>query len=173
LTPVTLTVGANLIPIVVTSQDGVATNTYTISLTRRSAYQDWALANNAPTNPASVGANGINNLLNFGFSINPSTASGALAFSGTFAGGGTLTATGQPITRVEGSDIRALFVRRDDYAAASLTYTVQFSTDLLNWQTSTVTPTILADDGTNQIVSVPYPAGMNASGFFNVSITMP
>ncbi len=43
---------------------------------------------------------------------------------------------------------------------------MQFSGDLSHWQNNTVTPTILADDGTNQIVSVPYPAGLGADGFF-------
>jgi len=48
-------------------------------------------------------------------------------------------------------------VRRVDYATAGLTYTVQFSADLTNWTTSTAAPAVLANDGTYQIVSVPYP----------------
>jgi hypothetical protein len=101
------------------------------------------------------------NAMEFALGTDPTNAlSGrsALIYTGTFAGSGTVTATGQPITRIEGSDHRALFVRRDDYAAAGLTYTVEFSPDLATWTASTDTPTVLADNGTVQIVSVPYPA---------------
>ena len=52
---------------------------------------------------------------------------------------------------------RVLFVRRKDYVAAALMYTVMFTSDLATWQVSSETPAVLADDGTNQIVSVPFP----------------
>jgi hypothetical protein len=72
-----------------------------------------------------------------------------------------------------GIDFRALFVRRNDYAASGLTYTPQFSAILNTWQDSATVPTVLADDGTYQIVSVPYPsfiAGKKAR-FFRISVT--
>ncbi len=74
----------------------------------------------------------------------------------------------------DGNDLRALFIRRKDAAAAGLTYTPQFSADMITWNNSNDTPTLLADDGTNQIVSVPYPAfapGQNGS-FFRINITL-
>ena len=76
--------------------------------------------------------NGISNLLEFAFGTNPVTSTAAaLQYNGTLAGGGTITATGQPKMVFEsiptGVDFRALFVRRNDYVAAGLTYTVQFS----------------------------------------------
>jgi len=81
---------------------------------------------------------------------------------GFVTAGGTIGSTGQPVTTFEptlyGNDFRGLFVRRVDYAVAGLTYTVQFSPDLITWQDSTATPAVLATDGTHQIVSVPYPA---------------
>ncbi|WP_395736406.1 beta strand repeat-containing protein [Prosthecobacter sp.] len=106
---------------------------------------------------------GVVNLLEFAFGTNPaSNASGPskLAYTGTFAGGGTISATGQPTAAFETTltvpDNRALFVRRTDYSLSGLTYTVQFSADLTTWQTTTATPSVLADDGTYQILSVPY-----------------
>jgi len=51
---------------------------------------------------------------------------------------------------------------------------VQFSVDLVNWQNSSVTPTVLADNGTTQIVSVPYPffIGGQKAQFFRVVVTI-
>jgi hypothetical protein len=85
---------------------------------------------------------------------------------------------GQPITKFEsipnGIDFRALFVRRKDYVAARLIYTPQFSAGLDVWQNSTATPYVLADDGVNQLVSVPYPvliAGKKAR-FFRIQVSI-
>jgi hypothetical protein len=72
-----------------------------------------------------------------------------------------------------GIDFRALFVRRKYYAAAKLTYTPQFSANLTTWQDSAAVPTVLADDGTYQVVSAPYPpfiAGKKAR-FFRIKVT--
>jgi hypothetical protein len=171
---VSLNVGSNLFNILVTAQEGGASKNYTLTINRRSTYQEWALANSISQNPNTPGANGQSNVLNFGFGISPSVAgTGPLQYTGTLAGSGTIASTGTPITRQEGTDLRALFVRRKDYATVGLTYTVQFSAGLSSWQDSTNTPTVLADDGTNQIVSVPYPAGFTAAGFFRVSVTLP
>ena len=73
-----------------------------------------------------------------------------------------------------GVDYRALFVRRDDYAAAGLTYTVQFSPDLSVWTPSAALPTVLADNGTHQIVSVPFPGFLSGkkARFFRVQVTI-
>ncbi len=174
-TPVTLNVGSNnVINITVTAQDGTSMQTYIVTVTRRTVFQDWALANSVSDDPSVLGANSTVNLLNFALGMNPNgTANNALIYTGTFAGNGAITATGQPTTRMEGIDIRALFVRRKDFAVAGLTYTVQFSNSLSGWQDCTDTPTVLADDGMNQIVSVPYPAGFTAKGFFHVSVSIP
>ena len=71
-----------------------------------------------------------------------------------------------------GVDLRTLFVCRKDYAAAGLTYTVQFSADLTTWKTSAAVPTVLVDAGTCQIVSVPYPPFVNGrkARFFRVAV---
>jgi len=175
---IALSAGSNSINVALTSQDLLNNLTYTITVTREGGmtpFQQWASNNGVGNNPSTPGANGLPNLLNFAFSMNPASSnSGGLVYNGSFFGGsGTIGATGQPITRQEGSDIRALFVRRTDYLSAGLTYTVQFSPGLSSWQDSTDTPVVLADDGTNQIVSVPYPAGFTAAGFFKVNLSMP
>jgi hypothetical protein len=65
-----------------------------------------------------------------------------------------------------------VFARRKDFAAAGLTYTVEFSGDLATWMDSTSTPSVLADDGTIQVVSVPYPFFVNGkkATFFRVKV---
>jgi len=172
-TPVTLNLGTNNVSITVIAQDGTM-KTYTVTVTRRTVFQDWAVANAVSSDPGVSGANGVMNVANFAFGMDPnSAAGGALVYTGTFAGGGSITATGQPATRTEGADRRALFVRRKDYVNAGLTFVVQFSNDLSAWQDSTVTPTVLADDGAHQIVSVPFPGGFAGSGFFRVRVSMP
>lgn len=123
----------------------------------------------------------ISNLLEFGFGTNPnSSATGVpdLIYNGTFAGNGVIGLNGQPITGIESSpngfDFRAVFVRRKDYLAAGLTYTPEFSADMATWQPSNVMPRVLADDGTFQIVTVPYlraVAGAKAR-FFRIRISI-
>jgi hypothetical protein len=122
---------------------------------------------------------GIINLFEFAFGTDPTASgAGALQYNGTLAGGGTITATGQPTTMFEspatGIDFRALFVRRVDFVAANLTYTVQFSADLNTWFSSTTLPTVLADNGLYQIVSVPYPPFLNGknAGFFRLNVSI-
>jgi hypothetical protein len=176
--PLALNVGLNTVDLLVTAQDGMTTNTYSIGVTRRTVFGDWALANGVPNDVNAIGANGLGNLLNFGFGFNPNgTARGALIFNGTFGGGGTIGALGQPITRSEpitnGVDRRALYVRRKDYLSAGLNYATEFSSDLSGWTLSTDVPTVLADDGVYQIVSVPYPPlqGGKNTEFFHVRVT--
>ena len=149
-----------------------AKNPFDIALTGtgQTLFQAWAAANGVPTDNA--------NLLLFAFGMTPGGGGGALQYAGTLAGGGTITATGLPVTWVEsianGADFRALFVRRVDSVAAGLTYTPQFSADMSTWQNSAAVPVVLAADGVNQIVSVPYPvfiAGKKAR-FFRISVTL-
>ncbi len=181
--PIVLAVGGNAIATVVTAQDGVTTQTYALNVTRQSPFETWQKTNfgNATLN---IGNNedfdldGIPNFMEFAFGSDPTISSlGALQYGGTFAGNGTIIATGQPKTAFEstatGIDYRALFVRRVDYVAAGLTYTVQFSANMLSWAASVAVPSVLADDGTYQIVSVPYPPFVNGrkARFFRVQVT--
>ena len=124
----------------------------------------------------------VNNLFEFAFGTNPSSAvsgTGELSYLGTFAGEGSIGTTGQPITGVEqvpnSVDFRFVFIRRKDYQAAGLIYTPQFSADLETWRSSTAVPEILADDGTHQVVSVPYIRFINGrkAQFARLMVTMP
>ena len=69
----------------------------------------------------------------------------------------------------------AAFGRRKDYVTAGLTYTVQFSNDLATWVADWTTPTVIADDGEIQIVTVPYPSVPDGrtTSFFKVIVTTP
>jgi hypothetical protein len=151
-------------------------NPFDIALTgtTQTAFQVWAAANGGANDPNALGANGQKNVVNFAFGMNPAGVALPLVFNGTLAGGGTIGATGLPVTWMEGTDCRALFIVRKDAAAAGLTYTPQFSADFTAWQTSAAPPTVLADDGMNQIVSVPYPALIvtQGMGFFHVTVTL-
>jgi hypothetical protein len=179
-----LAVGANPIGIEVTAQDGVTRITYIVTVTRQSAIASWRLfyfgnATGFIGNLQDFDHDGVLNLFEFAFGTDPTVRGGGpLQYNGTFAGGGTIGATGQPITVFEptatGIDYRALFVRRVDHVAAGLTYTPQFSTDLQTWVPSAVVPSVLADDGINQIVSVPYPpfVGGKKTRFFRISVTL-
>jgi hypothetical protein len=82
-----------------------------------------------------------------------------------------------------GVDYRAVFGRRKDYAAAGLTYTVEFSAGLNVWVPSAVTPTVLTGAGglnpsEIEAVSVPYPLLIDLGGnnfkkptFFRLTIS--
>lgn len=180
-----LQVGLNTITILVTAQDGTTTRTYTVAVTRQSvtehALENWAAEKGLPPSAAGPMADadgdGVPNLMEFAFGTSPSASSAApMQFSGTFAGGVTLTQPGQPVAahepKADGTDFRAVFVRRADHEAVGLTYTVKFSPDLVNWQTSTATPTVLGTDGTHEAVSVPYPLfiGGKKARFFTVGV---
>ncbi len=112
---------------------------------------------------ADFDGDGISNIMEIALGTNPassSSGSSGLQFTGTFAGGGTVAGTGQPIALFEniatGADYRGLFSRRKNFAALGVTLIPQFSNDLITWENSTDTPTVLADDGEFQIVSVPF-----------------
>jgi hypothetical protein len=118
---------------------------------------------------------GVPNLLEFAFGLNPTVNdSGPIIVD---VPGGALTTRGQPAlwnqsTR-NGTDFRVLFVRRKDAASTGLTYTPQFSGDLTHWENSSVAPTVVADGGEVEAVSVKYPffaAGRKAR-YFRVAVT--
>ncbi len=73
----------------------------------------------------------------------------------------------------EGTAIRAVFVRRKDFAAARLRYTVNFSADLASWSDSMAESDVIASSGEVELVSVPYPASIpgGVPRFFRVAVT--
>ena len=127
---------------------------------------------------ADYDGDGVSNLLEFAFGTDPTGADNfPIEFVGDFSDGGYAFA-GQPITKFEstqyGLDFRAVFMRIIDPASAGLVYTPQFSADLVHWQNSTVTPTVLGDDGIYELVSVPYPPfiGGKKARFFRISVSI-
>ena len=120
-------------------------------------------------------ADSFANILEFAFGMNPKSGQlGAISVNG-----GVIT-PGTPTTLATdngsgGLDFFALFGRRKDYVAAGLTYTVQFTTDFVTWTDSAATPNVLADDGTLQAVTVPYPFTQVAqpNQFFRVVVSLP
>lgn len=121
---------------------------------------------------ADADSDGLTNLQEYAFGMNPSQASGGmLRWSGSDLlerGVATPFASG-----TAGSfTFRAVFARRKDFAAAGLTYTVEFSGDLATWKASGSTPSVLADDGEIQAVSVPYPFFVNGkkATYFRVKV---
>jgi fibronectin-binding autotransporter adhesin len=120
---------------------------------------------------------GLDNLMEYAFGTDPLVSSGTpIAWSGA-----TLTSPGSPTTSITNNgnsvDYRAVFGRRQDYLAAGLIYTVQFSADLSQWVNSSATPTVIATGTEVDAVSVPYPLfipttrGMEKPTFFRVSVT--
>lgn len=103
---------------------------------------------------------GVSNLFEFAFGTDPKVSSPApLSYTGNFAAVGTVT-NGQPVFGIQpipnGADFRFLFIRRSDYLATGLAYIPEFSVKMVSWTPSTAIPSVLADDGTHQLVSVPF-----------------
>ncbi len=133
----------------------------------RPAFQQWAQANAVGDDPNSPGANGLANLLNFAFGLNPASASrNELSHLGNVITPGGIT------TQILNGTPTAKFIRRADYVAAGLTYTAQFSADLSSWETDNTAPTVLATDGVNEVAGLNYPllSGGAQARFFRVVV---
>ena len=165
------TSGARTTTLHISSNVTGAKNPFDLTLTGtgQSLFQAWAAANSTVADSTT--------LMHFASGTLPGSNT-ALVYTGTFAGGGTISATGTPINTFEpaagGAQYRVLFVRRKDYITAGLSYTPKFSADLTGWVNSADEPTVLADDGTHQIVSVPYPtlAGGTEAKFFQLVVSV-
>jgi hypothetical protein len=157
------------------TDNGGLTATQAFSVTISSAYSAWATsygltgANSGAS--ASYTNDGVANLLKFAFGANPTTA----GIKTLVVNGSVLSTRGAPALLINTNGAYATFCRLDNYAADGVIYTVQFTVDLVTWANATTVPTVLADDGQVQAVSVPYPALVNgqAPHFFRVSVTSP
>lgn len=179
-----LDVSGNTLNATFLRETGAASDTFTI-IKQGAADSDgdgltdeYEIANGLNRNSASDSTtdsdgDGISNLVEFAFGTNPgANDTGKLEITN-----GVITKRGQPDVSItntaSGVDFRAAFCRRKDQSAAGLTYTVQFSTNLTTWQSSAVIPTVVADDGVYEVVTVKYPFFINGqkARFFRVSIT--
>ncbi|MEI6176222.1 MAG: autotransporter-associated beta strand repeat-containing protein [Verrucomicrobiota bacterium] len=155
-------VGSNL---TLTVTDGVSGKTGTSTFTVFLSYAAWANGFLPGANVSDPAGNNdgdnLTNLLEFAFGTDPTvSASGPLVY---VAGGNVVTA-GSPILQNfaaigQPADYRAVFARRKDHITAGLTYTVQFSADLLLWTPNPTAPTIqtgAVSFGTMEAVSVPF-----------------
>ncbi len=174
---VSLNIGSNTITTVVTAQDGTTTKTYTLAVTRDTYYATWSATHSVTGTGSGLTEDfdhdGLINVLEMAFGTDPTvTNSGVITLNGaTIAQRGIPTVWMQ--NNANGVDYRALFGRRTDYVAAGLTYTVQFSADLVTWQNSTDTPTRMAGDSEIDAVTVPYPYFVNGrkARFFRVQVS--
>jgi hypothetical protein len=126
--------------------------------------------NGGPSSDAD--SDGLSNFQEYAFGMNPlQSFAGMLRWSGT-----DLLEPGVPMPFASGTagsfTFRAVYARRKDYIAAGISYTVEFSGDLSTWRASTSTPSVLADDGEIQAVSVPYPFFVNGrkATYFRVKV---
>ena len=95
--------------------------------------------------------------IEFAFGTIPGGSGGNASGPRALSYAGNVIVTGNITTEFIGGIPRAEFIRRADYLAVGLTYTVQFSADLFTWETSAASPAVLATDGTQQVVALPYP----------------
>ena len=140
---------------------------------RQTWFGTMANSGNAADTANQDGDGGIN-IVEFGFGTNPTVnQSNAISVNGPVItpGSPAVSLTNTPT----GVDFRALYGRRTDYVAAGVGYTVEFSPDLIAWVASADIPAVLADNGTVQAVTVPYPLFINGqkARFFRVIVTGP
>ena len=135
----------------------------------RCAFESWATEHGLPTD---TNANGGTNLLRFGFGMVAGAASAPLLVDGR----NQLVSTGMPrvhnIKTGSSFNYHAIFTRPKNWGALGLTYTAQFSGDLINWVSSTATPTTIASDTDNEAVTVSYPFLVNGKKalFFRIIV---
>lgn len=133
----------------------------------------WLEANGFSSGSQDSDNDGLNNLLEFAFGLNP--RAGGNTTNNTDVQAGILVSRGTPAVysqaTPDGRDFRVVFLRRKD--AVGLVYTPQFSSELVVWENSSVTPTVIAGDREVEAVSIPYPFFVNGkkAQFFRVAIT--
>ena len=122
-------------------------------------YDTWA-AGFLPADVSNPAGNndgdGLTNLQEFAFGTQPTGSTGEIVYSG-----GILTTPGAPKLVAASGTYSMVFGRRADYVAAGLTYTVQFSADLVTWVDNddvANVPAQVATDKTINVMSVTYPA---------------
>ena len=133
----------------------------------------WLEANGFGSSTADSDSDGVANILEFAFGLDPRGSDNG--FTDTNISTGVLVSRGLPTTYSQatpnGQDFRVVFLRRKD--AQGLIYTPQFSSDLVTWEDSPSLPIVVATDSEMEAVTIPYPFFVNGkkAQFFRVAVT--
>ena len=149
-----------------TVDDGFAQTTDDVEITVNpplsSIYTTWA--GGSFTHPFTdidpvidVDGDSTNNLLEFAFGMDPTVNDSAPLVTD-----GSVNGAPAPVSSDGGATFDFFFVRRDDHdTSGSLTYTAQFSSDLVTFYDSAANPTFVSDSSDDvgyEVVKTPYPA---------------
>jgi fibronectin type 3 domain-containing protein len=111
------------------------------------------------TGPAATPENdGVPNLLKYFYGLDPAAPA---------------PANNPPVTSTTGPTNTVLFTFRLAKSATGLAYSIQSSTDLLNWTDTGVSPTVLSDQGTYYLMQATVPLGANPSLYLRLKVTTP
>ena len=164
-----LTPGANLVRLIATDPAGAsATVPFTLQVQAASSAQHWrqtyfgsSQASGTALDSADPDRDGLSNLAEFAFGLNPTLASSEVG-----------TRAESPPNHHEG--MRAVFRRRKDHLTAGIDYIVEFSSNLSDWTPSSEIPAFIADEGDVERVKLPFPILQNGQPgrFFRVRIEL-
>ena len=156
--------GPNFITTVVTAQDGLTQQAYSLFVNCLSNVDQWRLRFfGSPSNvgswadSADYDGDGIPNLIEYALNLNPTTPSKLPAASA-----------------INGANFEYTYSRSTAALNAGTTYAVQWSGTLpATWSSTGVTQTVLSDDGTTQQVKAVIPMNGASSMFLHLSVTAP
>lgn len=162
-----LPAGDNAMQLLATTPAGARTVvSFTLQVSAASSVQKWRQTYfgssqdaGAALDSADPDGDGLNNLAEYAFGLNPKVGSSDTGSRVDFTGD------------VDGK-MRAIFRRRSDYLTTGLSYIYEFSNDLQTWEASGMAPQILSDDGTMQSLTLEFPVLSNGqpSRFFRTRL---
>jgi fibronectin-binding autotransporter adhesin len=168
----TLAPGAHEVVITATDTAGASAHvTLHVNVTSNFADRAWRYANFGSTSATGNAADdadpdgdGVSNLAEFAFGLNPTRAGSDVGIRAEAAGQ-------QP----QDERMRAVFLRRKDHAVVGLDYEVEFSSNLIDWTPSTAIPEVIADEGVLEKVGLPFPILPNGQQgrFFRIQLHQP
>jgi hypothetical protein len=153
-------------------ESGIFTMVFGVDFLGEWRQQNFGAAGNTGNgaNDQDFDSDGVSNLLEYAFGLNPATSSSATL---ALAPGNMLASRGVPAWVSSGPGNHAVFLRRKDHLAAGLVYAVQTSGNLAAWLTLNAIPEVIGSDGEMEIVRVPIPAPGEGetSQFMRVQVT--
>jgi len=155
--------GAYTFRVTITDAGGLSVASSVNVTVNMSPFNQWLVAKfgTSDTNPAIAGAmaipagDGIPNLLKYAFNLNPMTG----------------CASGLPAASVEGGNMTLVYLQND--AAADLTYTVEQTTDLVNWATANAALATLSDINGTSTIKAMVPSNGATRMMLRLRVTMP